>query len=271
MKAVGFIVPKQKLCNFMDFGHSNGYVAVSPDSVVHGKHYDLLENISVHGGLTFSEPVINKERTFVGDFLIRPEYVGRRNSLLDSAIEVSGSLSDIEDDWWIVGFDTCHYGDNSENWSEDRVIEEVKRLMDQIENLDNSFIETSKMMSGQFTTKEQTKSLISAGVPESIASCRVEFDSTLGIRLSPIPGSEIEDQNPSFEVTFSFSDLVSRLPSRVGRYSLFMRKYRDLWVVGYSLEVEGCYEVLFQDSAPDLLSAIVDMLVSHYDKEIIFR
>ena len=144
MKAVGFIVPNQWLCRVMDFGHSNGYVAVSPDSLVHGKHYDLLENILVHGGLTFSEPVIYKERTFGSDSLIRPEYVGRRNFLLDLAIEVSGNLSDIEDDWWIVGFDTCHYGDNSENWSEDRVIEEVKRLMDQIEKLDNSFIETSK-------------------------------------------------------------------------------------------------------------------------------
>lgn len=271
MKAVGFIVPNLDRVIFMESGHSNGYVAVSPDSVVHGKHYDLLENISVHGGLTFSEPVIYKERTFGSNSSIPPEFVGCRNSLLDSAIEVSGNLSDIEDDWWIVGFDTSHCGDTPENWPEAKVVEEVKKLIDQIEKLDNSFVEISKMMSGQFTTKEQTKSLISAGVPESIASYRVEFDSTLWVRLSPIPGTETEGYNLSSEVTFSLSDLVSRLPSRVGQYDLVMWKYRDLWVVGYSLEVEGYYEVLFQDSAPDLLSAIVDMLVSHYDKEIIFR
>lgn len=76
-----------------EMGYAHGYVAVSPDHPLHGldydKVYDLID-VSVWGGLTFS----SKKSECAWD---------------EQCVEMidGGSFSDIPDDWWIFGFDTC--------------------------------------------------------------------------------------------------------------------------------------------------------------------
>lgn len=81
-------------------GWGNGYVLVSDGHEFYGKsYYDI--DVSVHGGLTFSE-VISQDDDF-----------GWRRG------------------HWI-GFDTSHHGDNLKRWSKSAVFEETMKLFNQI-------------------------------------------------------------------------------------------------------------------------------------------
>lgn len=81
-------------------GWGNGYVAVPPAHPAYKMDYDtLIYPLDVHGGLTYS--------TF-GDGVDAPK------------------------DWWVFGFDTCHYGDNLTNWPKEAVEAETKRLFFQL-------------------------------------------------------------------------------------------------------------------------------------------
>lgn len=62
-------------------------------------YYTLMYNIDVHGGLTYAE---------FGNGVNAPQ------------------------DWWVLGFDTRHFGDNQENWSKEAVEAETKRLFCQL-------------------------------------------------------------------------------------------------------------------------------------------
>lgn len=91
-------------------GWGNGYVIIPKEHALHGKHYDEINDyINVHGGLTFSDPA---------------------SDLLGDWEEVDEN--DIEG--WIIGFDTAHYGDTLEYWTKERVEEETKNLLKQIED-----------------------------------------------------------------------------------------------------------------------------------------
>tara|TARA_R110000868_G_scaffold159447_2_gene388251 strand:+ start:266 stop:640 length:375 start_codon:yes stop_codon:yes gene_type:complete len=84
-------------------GWGNGYVVIPKGHPAHNINYDEIF-VDVHGGLTFSNNVdsLNKE-----DF---PELTN----------EMAGC--------WVVGFDTAHFGDNLENWTKERVIDETNDL-----------------------------------------------------------------------------------------------------------------------------------------------
>ena len=84
-------------------GWGNGYVVIPKGHPAHNINYDEIF-VDVHGGLTFSNNVdsLNKE-----DF---PELTN----------EMAGC--------WVVGFDTSHFGDNLENWTKERVIDETNDL-----------------------------------------------------------------------------------------------------------------------------------------------
>lgn len=133
MKSIAFIKSNDWVKNgIVQCGTHNGYVAVPPTNKYHGKHYDDLGNIEVHGGLTFSEPVINGERSFGSKRKINSKYIGKRNSVLNN-IEFVSDNTEIGDDWWIVGFDTMHWGDNSILWNKKAVIKETLDLQRQLE------------------------------------------------------------------------------------------------------------------------------------------
>lgn len=62
-------------------------------------------------------------------------------------VTFAGKASDVDDidiyldckeppcDWWVFGFDTCHYGDNSDKWNRKTVASETRKLQAQLENL----------------------------------------------------------------------------------------------------------------------------------------
>lgn len=93
-------------------GYANGYVAVPQNHPLWGKDYDDEElwNIDVHGGLTYSDSW-------------RDQFPNAE--LLDGEVPKG---------YWIFGFDTAHYGDNSENCDRQYCINEVTSLKEQLEN-----------------------------------------------------------------------------------------------------------------------------------------
>lgn len=135
-KLVAFIVPTSwmdKRINLSGYefehGTHNGYVAVPPENKYHGKDYDDIEDIGVHGGITFSEPATYPDK--MNGMEIKQEYVGKRNILLEEA-EFITENTEIGDDWWIFGFDTAHWGDNKYDWDRQAVIEETLSMMEQL-------------------------------------------------------------------------------------------------------------------------------------------
>lgn len=95
---------------FINFGWGNGYVVLPPIHSLYKKGYDDI-NVNVHGGLTFSDFA----KSFTENGYPLPEGISEED--------------------WVVGFDTAHGGDNLGNWPEEKVLEETKRLADQLEAL----------------------------------------------------------------------------------------------------------------------------------------
>ena len=92
------IMIKRNTLSYIERGWGNGYVKIIPSHKDYGKGYDDID-VSIHGGLTFSE------------------------------IIQSG------DEWpeghW-VGFDTAHSNDDLTSWPKELVIDETKDLISQI-------------------------------------------------------------------------------------------------------------------------------------------
>lgn len=79
-------------------GWGNGYVGVQPDHPWFEQSYWDLDEVSIHGGLTYAGETLPQE------------------------LQVESGL------WW-VGFDTGHAGDNPERWPKEAVQREVASLM----------------------------------------------------------------------------------------------------------------------------------------------
>lgn len=109
MKVKSFVLENTWLPN-MKKGWGNGYACIPPGHPLHGKDYDtvhdLMPDLEVHGGLTFSS----------------------------SANEVKEWKPKGLKNYWIVGFDTCHYMDNAHNCNKHFVEKETESLRQQIEN-----------------------------------------------------------------------------------------------------------------------------------------
>jgi len=80
--------------SMFDRGWGNGYVNVTKHHPWYGKHYDDVD-VNIHGGLTYA----NKDK---------------------------------EEDKWVFGFDTAHYSDNLQRWSEENVLNETRYLAYQV-------------------------------------------------------------------------------------------------------------------------------------------
>jgi hypothetical protein len=88
------IINVNKSRSYMDCGEANGYLVI--DDKNHpwfGKHYNDI-SVDVHGGLTYSESVNARTVKHFDD--ITENDVGS----------------------WLIGFDTCHFGDSTDNWPE---------------------------------------------------------------------------------------------------------------------------------------------------------
>jgi hypothetical protein len=99
--------PNINLVNALTMGWGNGYVAIPPSHCLHSIDYLDCEAIElppkVHGGLTYARP---------GDGVYAPK------------------------DWWVFGFDTCHWNDNLDNWPKEAVEAETMSMFWQLVELE---------------------------------------------------------------------------------------------------------------------------------------
>lgn len=136
MKVIPFIISNEPLFSkFGECGEYNGYVAVSPDNWFYGKPAldEDMSCLAVHGGITFAEFVTMKETT-VNGWKVSAAYIGKRHPLLTANEPIFlGDTKEIPDDWFIIGFDTCHFGDNKESWNKLTAANETLALAEQLE------------------------------------------------------------------------------------------------------------------------------------------
>ena len=126
-KAIPFIVKNDWVTN-TTCGAYNGYVAIPPTNKYYGKRQEEInETISIHGEVSYSEYVTNRTHTVNGHRKIKPERVGAITALLNN-IEIISKDTKIPSDWFIIGFDTLHDGDNKRNWNKSAVIKEKVKL-----------------------------------------------------------------------------------------------------------------------------------------------
>lgn len=113
MKTIAFLITTPNLMP-MKTGEYNGYVAVPPEHPLYGKgdSAEEVEALDVHGGVTYTGKI---------------EHLPYPSKLLDH--------KEIPRDWWVFGFDTCHYGDNPDKWNCKTVASETRKLQAQLENL----------------------------------------------------------------------------------------------------------------------------------------
>lgn len=113
---IAFIKPTpNRLIPLMMCGTHNGYVAISKGCQYFGEPYDDID-VDVHGGLTLGKYAHEIDEHWFEDVeILTPNYNG-----------IPGS-------WYIVGFDTCHGGDNPCVWDRDSVIKETLDLQKQLE------------------------------------------------------------------------------------------------------------------------------------------
>ena len=78
----------------------NGYILLPEDHILHGKHYNQLQFLEVHGGLTYSKD----------------------------------NLLGVEDKGWFLGFDTLHAFDTFETQNKTYVANELFKLLEQLES-----------------------------------------------------------------------------------------------------------------------------------------
>ena len=105
--------------------HPRAYICLTSNSLFYQKHYDDID-ISVHGGLTFSENRLNKVLEYSEKYK-------------------TNVLSTIERDW-IIGWDYTHLGDycayipfssSDKKWTTEEITEECKYAINQLIELEN--------------------------------------------------------------------------------------------------------------------------------------
>lgn len=115
-------------------GCTNGYVAIPPTNKYYRYDYmdSKLPSLDVHGGITFSEAAVYKDKTYMSNLRIRPEYVSKRLVQFDGCEYLNGN-HEVPDNWWVIGFDTNHAGDSPMVWTKEAVSAETMRLAGQLE------------------------------------------------------------------------------------------------------------------------------------------
>jgi len=90
----------------MDVGWGNGYVLIPPGHTFHGKNYDNIEAF-VHGGLTFGSMYKgwNQLKKYKDS-----GFKYQMDEELSKRIKKEGYK--FLDNYWCIGFDTAHFGDD---------------------------------------------------------------------------------------------------------------------------------------------------------------
>lgn len=129
--------------SILTFGWGNGYVLLPTNHPLHGIPYDDIHGIRVHGGLTYGR-FFNSESF--------SEWI--------EGLEIDGDLTRDNyknlDGYWMIGFDTNHYGDDIETCSKEYVKLQAEKLMHQC--LDDK-IEGVKKYKYKYSRKEKLENI----------------------------------------------------------------------------------------------------------------
>ena len=95
-----------------EHGYGNGYVCIPSNHPLYGIKWNDKKTLSlnVHGGITFSKSAN------------RIDFIPK-----DIKEKIEGK------NYWVLGFDTVHFGDNQEKWTEKAVKKETLYLKYQLE------------------------------------------------------------------------------------------------------------------------------------------
>lgn len=107
-------------------GSANGYVVVGKGHPLYGKTCDEIEEmgVHVHGGITYAD----------GFSKISCEWLKHCNENGDKMPILKNAFAEKDcPNAWVIGFDTCHFGDTPETWPIDAVREETMYLQEQID------------------------------------------------------------------------------------------------------------------------------------------
>lgn len=125
---------------YCERGRYNGYVLLPKGHPLFGKSCEKLdEKVSVHGGVTYSGPIIvkphgqslNSEFVHLDPIVQEAIFINPKDK---EYIMFSITYGDPQD-WWIVGWDTAHYGDTAERWTKEATIAETLDFCKQLEAL----------------------------------------------------------------------------------------------------------------------------------------
>ena len=119
---------------YPDLGCTNVYVVTPPTNKYYRYDYidSKLPSLNVHGGITFSEPAVYKDKTYMSGMPVKPEYVSKRLIQFDGC-EYLAENHEVPNNWWVIGFDTNHACDNPIIWTKEAVSSETIRLASQLE------------------------------------------------------------------------------------------------------------------------------------------
>lgn len=94
---------------FIEVGWGNGYVVLDKGHPFSGMDYNNIP-VDVHGGLTYGKTITEK------------------------TVSYYDQLTNKDIGLFMIGFDTCHYGDNPTKWTRSKVKEEADNLLMQCES-----------------------------------------------------------------------------------------------------------------------------------------
>lgn len=109
----GIMVSAGVVADWMIGGYYNGYVAI-PKQIFPDKWKQMEDLPNVHGGCTYMTEFDDLQE------------------MITNAVETTGKHNP-EQTYVVVGFDTCHYCDTPEEWSEECIMNEVIEWMKNIE------------------------------------------------------------------------------------------------------------------------------------------
>lgn len=98
-------------------GVANGYVAVPFGHPLHGKSCEELSRIlPVHGGITCTCKLPLAHALMLDEMKTPSDIINVANCPFSTQAFTA---------WWVIGFDTCHAGDTSKEWTVRRVKKET--------------------------------------------------------------------------------------------------------------------------------------------------
>ena len=163
-KVVGFITDNKNVDEveiverFVGHGTHNGYVAVSPECSLYGRTDIFGYKINVHGGISYMENFILKEKSFSNGMKISKNFVGKLNPIMSYKEVVYGKYEEIRDNWIIYGFDTFHVGDSKDVQNRDFVVNEVLNMVKAFEydlSKDGIFKRVKELFKPEFVFQEK--------------------------------------------------------------------------------------------------------------------